>query len=340
MLKIDRSSRTFSQLDKSTLVESQILERADLQECIVNSGSEFFAEIGEDLFVLGKEVSPSQTVQDRIDLLGVDPEGAIVIVELKRGSNKLQMLQAVSYAGMIARWGSDEFQNLVSAAEWEKLIDFLNVEPEDINRSQRLLLVAEGYDYALLSGAEWLSEGYGVDIRCASVSLATDQDTGAEYLACASIFPPPELADQASARRHTGSATRPLRWVNWEDAISQIENEALVAFVSAELQAGRESYLRKRLLHYRLAGKRRWNLVCRKKLGYVWQSGRFSGDTEFWRSRISEADSVQPVKSEKALRFNLRTPSDFQAFSDAVNSALQDVEWLDSIHEKAGDDAS
>jgi hypothetical protein len=78
MLKVDRKTRTFSRLDEPTLAEAQILERADLQECILNSSSDFFAEIEEKVFVLGKEVSPSQTVQDRIDLLGVDPEGTIV----------------------------------------------------------------------------------------------------------------------------------------------------------------------------------------------------------------------------------------------------------------------
>lgn len=70
----------------------------------IKSSEEFFTEIGEDVFVVGKEVAPSQTVQDRIDLLGIDSEGTSVIVELRRGSNKLQMLQAITYAGMVARW--------------------------------------------------------------------------------------------------------------------------------------------------------------------------------------------------------------------------------------------
>jgi hypothetical protein len=88
LLKVDRENRTFGRLDAPTLADARILERADLQECIYNSSSEFFAEIGERVFVLGKEVIPSQTVPDRIDLLGIDAEGTTVIVELKRGSNK------------------------------------------------------------------------------------------------------------------------------------------------------------------------------------------------------------------------------------------------------------
>ena len=135
MLKVDRGNRTFSRLDSPTLADAQILERVDLQECIYNSSNDFFAEIGERVFVLGKEVSPSQTVQDRIDLLAIDVEGTTVIVELKRGSNKLQMLQAVSYAGMISRWSVDDFRRLLSDGEWEALTDFLDVDVDEINRT-------------------------------------------------------------------------------------------------------------------------------------------------------------------------------------------------------------
>ena len=36
------------------------------------------------IYILGSEVQPSDVVQDRIDLLGVDPDGAAVIIEIKR----------------------------------------------------------------------------------------------------------------------------------------------------------------------------------------------------------------------------------------------------------------
>lgn len=327
MLKVDRTNQTLSRLDEPSLADAQILERADLQEYIYNSSNDFFAEIGERVFVIGKEVTPSQTVQDRMDLLGIDSEGASVIVELKRGSNKLQMLQAVSYAGMVARWGPEDFQSLVSEEVWEQLTDFLDVDVEELNRRQRLLLVAEGYDYALLAGAEWLSEHYGVDIRCFSVSLARDQATGAEYLACTSIFPPPALADQAAVRQRPRRGARPIKWSDWEEVLSQIENEALKAFAREELDAGREHYLRKRGLHFRLDGKRRWTLNCRIKHAYVWQRGRFPNDATFWQSRVSEPDSVKPVKDSRALAFNLLTEKDFDAFREAITLGVEHQAW-------------
>jgi len=327
VLRVDRQNRTFEELPAPSLSQAQILERADLQECIYNSSDAFFSEIGEQVFVIAKEVTPSETVQDRIDLLAVDAEGVVVIVELKRGSNKLQMLQAISYAGMLSRWGPEDFRALLSDDKWAELSDFLNVDVEEINRGQRLLLVAEGYDYALLSGAEWLSERYGVDIRCAGVALATDPATQTEYLACSSIFPPPALAEQAASRGRGRSRSRPIKWANWDDAIAALENSDLRTFAEEELNSGRESYLRRRGFHYRLEGRRRWSLYCRNRAAYVWQRGRFHDDEIFWKDRVSDHDSVTPVKRGLALSFNLHSKADLEAFRTAVNDTLKTVVW-------------
>ena len=42
----------------------------------------------------------------------------------------------------------------------------MDVDRDEINRKQRIILIAEAYDYALLIGTEWLSEQYSVvDLR-------------------------------------------------------------------------------------------------------------------------------------------------------------------------------
>jgi hypothetical protein len=331
MLRVDRGNWLFSQLDSPTLSDAQILERADLQECIFNSSTEFFTEIGESLFVVGKEVVPSESVQDRIDLLALDAEGTAVIVELKRGSDKLQMLQAVSYAGMISRWGADDFRRLISDDEWEALTDFLNVDVDDVNRGQRILLVAEGYDYALLAGAEWLSDQHGVDIRCASLTLATDPETGAEYIACANVFPSPTLIDQAKPRNRSPRNSRRAKWANWDEALAAIQNEELREFARSEVEVGREDYLRRRGFHYRLDGRRRWTLQCRGKSAYVWQRGRFDDDERYWTELLGESASVKAVRSGSALSFSLSNAPQLSDFREAVTQLLEDREWFDDI---------
>lgn len=331
MLKVDRTARTFSTLDSPTLAEASLLERADLQECIYNSSDAFFAEIGETLFVVGMELSPSQTVADRIDILCVDQEGTSVIVELKRGRNKLQMFQAISYAGMIAHWSPEDFRQVMSEPAWDALVEFLEVDVEEINRRQRLLLVAEGYDYALLAGAEWLTEQFGVDIRCAGVSLATDPSSHAEYLACSNVFPAPALVEQAVARQRSSRGTRPIKWTDWDEAVAAIANLPLRSFLEAELASGRESYLRRRGIFYRIDGKRRYSLYCRKNSAYVWQRGRFEGDQLFWQERLGDPDAIKVVKDGQALSFRLHTADDLRGFADAVHGSLVKVEWVTAL---------
>ena len=62
------------------------------------------------------------------------------------------------------------------------------------------------------------------------------------------------LAEQAAARSRSSGAPRPLKWSDWDEAFASLENDDLKVFLREELELGRESYLRRRGLHYRLSG--------------------------------------------------------------------------------------
>lgn len=329
MLKLERNSKSFTRLATPSLAESSITERYDLQECIKNSPNEFFSEINEELFLIGSEVTPSQDIADRIDLLAIDRDGRVVVIELKRGSNKLQMMQAISYAGMISHWSPVEILDLLTEAQQDELSNFLHEDFDQINSSQRVILVAEGFDYALLVGAQWLCESYRVDISCCRISMATESDGQSEYLACSTVYPAKELVDEAAVRGRKGSVSRKVKWLDWDSALEKIENDCLVQFFRKELEAGRDNYLRKRVLRFRTGGKRRWNLKANQKLGYTWQHGRFSNDIEFWQTRLSDRENVQPVKAGQCLRFYLVTAEDFDNFK-AATMELSNTSWTNS----------
>src|SRR5262249_23633363 len=159
----------------------------------------------------------------------------------------------------------------LGAEKWERLLDFLEVDKEEINRHQRIILIAEAFDFSVLVGAEWLSEQFGVDIICCRLSLAKDTAANTEFLVCSNVFPAPELAQQAIRRGRGRAGVSQPKWSDWNAALANVTNAALVAFYKEELAAGRENYLRKRYLRYRIASKRRWFMAARRRNAYVWQ---------------------------------------------------------------------
>lgn len=337
MLKIDRTNQNFSLLDRPSLAECSITERYDLQEFIANSPEAFFNEIGEELFLLGKELVPSKNVQDRIDLLAIDKEGVCVVIELKRGNHKLQMMQAISYAGMISHWHAEDFLELLDQNQRESLADFLEGDIDDINRQQRVILIAEAFDYALLVGAEWLSEQFSVNISCCRIALATDSATDSEYLVCSNVYPAPELATEAISRGR-GGVKRKVRWSDWETALSNVSNQAVVDYFNEQIAQNRPCYLPRRGLRYRVNGKRRLNVHARQKKAYVWQIGRFENDIAFWQERITDKESVKPVKDGRCLRMFLESKDDFEKFNFATTSELPSASWT-SITDEDFDEA-
>jgi len=330
VLRVDRSDRALKRLDRLPLPEVGLKERHDIQQMIVQSPEEFFAEMGETLLLIGEEVRPTDVVDDRIDLLAVDRDGAVVVMELKRGTNKLQLLQALSYASMVAGWDKSQlvdercrFVKKPSEEVEEELEEFLDGDLSSLNQSQRMILLAGDYDYEVLSTAEWLTEVYEVDIRCFRLGLFVEGES--EYLTCTCIYPPPELADVA--RRRGAGRKRALRWADWDAALEGVQNPAVVTYFRSELERGCVSYLRRRQLHYSINGRQRFFVAARKERAYVWQHGRFAGDQQYWTRQLGKHADIMPKKGGARLRFYLTTDKDFNAFKRAVQEDIPSVEF-------------
>jgi hypothetical protein len=333
VLRIDKNEKKLVRLAKSTLAEANHWER-ELQAMIFAGPDAFCEEIGENLRVIGQEVRPSDVVSDRIDILAVDEAGAAVVIELKRGTDKLQLFQAVSYAGMISYWPEERFIETL-AANYNQSNDDARAAIEDhtgsdissINHAQRILLIAEDFDPALLVGAEWLHESFGVDIRCYRLLLS--QENGNDYLTCTCIYPPLEIAMLTRGGENKSGQTA-TAWASWDAALEAIENTALRDFVRAELAKHQESRLPYREVIYRIGGKRRFWLSCRKKYAYMWQSGRFEEDVAYWQKLVSEPGHVKEVNGKRELRFHLTTAADFAAFANAMSHELPKMEFFES----------
>jgi hypothetical protein len=100
-----------------------------------------------------------------------------------------------------------------------------------------------------------------------------------------------------------------------------------VVFFQGELAAGRENYLKRRLLHYRINGRRMYFVAAHRKTAYVWQHGRFPNDERFWIDRLGTEAEVKPVKEGRRLRFFLETDNQFRRFREAFERDLDAVSF-------------
>jgi hypothetical protein len=309
MLRIDKANKSLIPLERKTMRDSGYWERRDIQEMICQTPAPFFEELGESIHIVGSEVQPTEFVQDRIDILGIDPDGSAVIVEIKRDSHKLHLLQALSYAGMVAKWEPKRFIEQLSRFNRQHQFDQAKEQLEEIleegdvealNRNQRVVLLAEAFDYEVLITAEWLTERYDVDVRCYRIALA--KNGSEDFLTCTRSYPPPELTDIAIRRRRTKEvgAEEPI---NWADALKSVENPAVRQFFRQELDAGRSNNPKLKALRFFIGEKKRFAVLMKRKWARVWQSGRFENDIEFWKTRLGEQAKIRPKWSGRRLRF-------------------------------------
>ena len=103
--KMSEDKKELVQVVPTSFGEQGVLERADLQRLLRDK-----PEILEKgLLIISEEFVSWQDSNRRIDLLGLDAQGRLVVVELKRGDTGQHMdLQAVRYAAMVANMTSQQ----------------------------------------------------------------------------------------------------------------------------------------------------------------------------------------------------------------------------------------
>jgi len=197
MIRIDEEETTAL---TPTSLSKQGYREEDLREWILENPDSI---LGEDILIIGREVEV-QEIGDGIDLLGIDRDGNVVVIELKRGplpdSVDFQSLKYSAYASYWD-WGqiSDQFEKFVRS-QWgqelydegvdfnEKLESFCNDEYE-LNEDQRILLVGEDIGERLELVVRWLSDK-DVEISVLEVEVLADGDQ--LYLDTEQTIPTPE----------------------------------------------------------------------------------------------------------------------------------------------------
>lgn len=255
MYRINRDDNSISPLDQRSFTSLQLRERQHLQEWIAKQPT----VLGEDLLIIQKEFAGFSDTHERLDLLAIDKQGALVIIENKLDDAGRDVTwQALKYASYCSGLSRENIRAIfqqyldrydAGANAEDRLCEFLGVDDfQDVSLnkgvSQRIVLVAAHFRKEVTSTVLWLMN-LGLRVQCFKTTVfATGDDL---FLNVEQIIPTPEAEEfmiglaakaqdeaagvEAQASRHT---IRFDFWTNLLKAMRQQSN--LFASVSPQRQ--------------------------------------------------------------------------------------------------------
>ena len=195
MYKVDIENKKLIKLPVTRFSTLALRERFDIQEWI----SETPEILGEDLLIISKELRlPSGR---RLDLLAIDKQADLVVIELKRDESGSEVeWQSIKYASYCSSFTQNDiyqhFAEYLGTNDEDaelRIEEFIDSEPEDINKSQRILLVAKEFHSEVISAVLWLREAE-INIACVRLTPHLDEAENL-YINPEVIIPLPEAKD-------------------------------------------------------------------------------------------------------------------------------------------------
>jgi hypothetical protein len=191
--------------DSQRVQSTKLREEKRLENLIVSDTR----VLGEDLLILGQQVATDSGNQ--IDVLGMDPEGNIEVIEIKRDRTPREVIaQILDYASWVQELtyddistiyetnnGGQEFEEAFSAT-FDSRPEGMSGPPEEVNQSHSLTVVASELDSSTERIVEYLSDEYGVPINALFFNYY--QDGEREYIGRSWLKDPRETKEQPSKK--------------------------------------------------------------------------------------------------------------------------------------------
>ena len=185
------------------VMPTRLALEARLEDVIVSNAE----LLGLQLLILGHQVSTD--FGSRIDVLGIDGDGDLYVIELKRDRTPREIVaQVLDYASWVIQLDYEAVKRLYDenhsdAFEQAFFERFGNAPPESINESHRLVIVASELDTSTERIVGYLAGTHGVPLN--AVFFRYYEDDGHEYLARSWLIEPTEAtlltASRSSDRR-------------------------------------------------------------------------------------------------------------------------------------------
>lgn len=196
---------------------AHLRERADLQRLLRDR----IDVISPDTLVIAEEFCDWEDSKRRIDLLGLDKSGSLVVIELKRVDDGTCMdLQAIRYAAMVSTMTFDQvvaaYSNYLSRRGLpgdakQIILGFLgwdDPEKEQFAQDVRIVLAAADFSKELTTAVMWLNQR-DLDIQC--VRIRPHLDNGRVLLDVQQVIPLPEAEEYQIRVRAKATEERAAR---------------------------------------------------------------------------------------------------------------------------------
>jgi len=180
--------------------------------------------LGLDLLIVGREV---ETAYDgRIDLLGMNAEGGLVIMELKRDRTPREVIaQVLDYASWISKFSTREVQNLADKY-LPKRLDIAFQErfdatlPETLNQSHSMLIIASAFDPSSHRIVRYLSEEHELAINTAFFTVF--EESAQPFLTTDWLLDQAEVTERSEAKTRATTSPEALVQLAGEQKISEL----------------------------------------------------------------------------------------------------------------------
>lgn len=290
---------------ETTFGSQGVLERGHLQR-VLRANLEVVAP---HTMLLDEEFGRWEDSRRRIDLLGLDKSGDLVVIELKRTDDGGHMdLQAIRYAAMISAMTFEqvvaaraEFQaaNGIEGDAEQAILEFLEWEEADEDQfaqNVRIVLVSADFSKELTTAVMWLNN-HDLDIRC--VRLKPYLLDGRLLLDVQQVIPLPEAAEyqvrvkektqqEQKARKSNADFTRYDVSIDGETHRDQWKRRAILLVVKRLVEGGVSPDRISELLSWRS--------------GPVWIRVDSVGDAEEFADRAA-AEMAKSARSFKPRRW-------------------------------------
>ena len=239
LFRIDPETRESESITEVEFAALGFQERRDIQEWVAANPS----IVGDNLLIISKEFSGFDRTNERLDLLAIEPDGTLVVIELKRDDTGSDAhWQAIKYASYFRHAQDDSIIRMLAAYKDISEEDaggllLRHLGGEDINslnHNQRIILASHRFAPEVTSAVLWLNEKAPSNnlITCIKLVPYRDSTTDTLYVQANTIIPTPGMEEYmvgvgGSALQEDGNGNRA---VNLRKTVDRNKNDEVTRF--------------------------------------------------------------------------------------------------------------